>query len=445
MALLYAAPPRAQGSGRLGRQCPSCPRSRPPAAAPSAPCAASASSPWPSSPDPIVYEGVSPVALRRRAARPARPGRPPQGQAPVDGARPPAVAAVPLRHDGLLRDLPRRGPAAALLEGRDRDGGRHAPRDARPAPLRPHPAPGEARGRAPAREPRLRPSRGCRPRASSRRCSRRRGGAGEVGAARPVALRRRRELDRRRGALPGGDRPPPARVVARAAPRSRASARGCTPSCAAPWRWGRTTAASRARWLFHDRWGRERARAPRAASGSSTSRSAAARRPSSRPASGEATSLRTRLIPRDRSDDVPGMTAWTGSFGTGLNGVLRRKRRPSRRARSRRSPASPRRRTTRCRGGSGPRAGKGGPGRGCAAGSSGMSRCVSRITRRDHGHEQRDARAAESQRAPRVAARPLAEPGEDEAREQDGTPGIAPGRLPRHGAARAKERSERVP
>jgi len=62
-----------------------------------------------------------------------------------------------------------------------------------------------------------------------------------------------------------------------------------------------------------------------------------------------------------------------------------------------------------------------------------------------HGREQGDARAAVGQRTPRVPARPLAEAGEDEAREQDGTPGIVPGRVPLHGAARAKERSDRVP
>ena len=74
------------------------------------PCGVGASrrSPW--SATPIVYDGRRARALRRRPAWPPRPRGPPQGQAPLDGARPPALAALPLRHDGLLRDLPRRRP-----------------------------------------------------------------------------------------------------------------------------------------------------------------------------------------------------------------------------------------------------------------------------------------------------------------------------------------------
>ena len=103
---------------------------------------------------------------------------------------------------------------------------------------------------------RLRSPRGAAARPGARDAPRPARGAGEVGAARPVAVRRRRELDRRRGALPGGDRPPPPGVRARPGRGRRLRAR-----LLAIVRRAVAVGADDRRfprgWLFHDRWGRE--------------------------------------------------------------------------------------------------------------------------------------------------------------------------------------------
>src|SRR6266545_1404345 len=177
---------------------------------------------------PDRLRGRQPAPLRARAHRPPGGGGQAQGQASLDGAGRAAVAALPLRNDRLLRDLPGPARAAALLEGGAGDGGRHAPGHARRAPLRAHPPPTRAGARAAPRGPGLRPParppRGGRSRARPGPAP----GAHQIGPPRPGPLRRGRQLDRGRGALPG--RP------AAAAPGLRPRAGGGPPPARAPGR-----------------------------------------------------------------------------------------------------------------------------------------------------------------------------------------------------------------
>jgi len=171
-------------------------------------------------------------ALRRGAARPARPGRPPQGKHLWMELDRPPFPALPLRHDGLLRDLPRRGRAPAVLEARDRRGGRDAARDDRPRRLGVSAcaAPGE---RGPLAVWATTSWKGCRRRASSRPCSpagadrRRRCCSTSRSSPASGTGSRTRRSTRRRSTRAG-----PRRRCRRS--RWRASARACTRSCAAP-------------------------------------------------------------------------------------------------------------------------------------------------------------------------------------------------------------------
>src|SRR5262249_47923261 len=75
-----------------------------------------------------------PAALRRGAPRTPRPRREAQGQAPLDGARPAALAALPFRHDRLVRAVRTRRGEAAVLEARDPPRRRPPARPPRPPP-----------------------------------------------------------------------------------------------------------------------------------------------------------------------------------------------------------------------------------------------------------------------------------------------------------------------